>query len=148
MISDAAAGVRRSRRGRGRPASIDLGQQLDLAPARCEEMPVERLDAVLPDADVDGLGLGGDVGAQLGAAPLGKQLDAERRAGWGSREDRPDDDRDLAAAVAQRRAKPARRSVGCRAWRGPARPRRLRRRRRVSGLRRCSPRREASQATW
>ena len=45
-----------------------------------EEGPVEGLDAVEPDADVDRLGLGGHVGAQLGAAPLGEDLDPQGRA--------------------------------------------------------------------
>ena len=37
------------------------------------------LHAVLPDPDVDGLGLGGDIGSQLRSASFGEQLDAKRR---------------------------------------------------------------------
>ena len=78
------------------PPGLDrLGQQVDLGPARRPEAPVERLDAVLPDADVDRLGLGGDVGPQLGAAPLGQQLDPQRGPGRRRRDDRADDDADL-----------------------------------------------------
>ena len=57
-----------------------LGEQVDVAAPGGQEVPVEGLDAVLPDADVDGLGLGRDVGAQLRAASLGEQLDPQRRA--------------------------------------------------------------------
>ena len=79
-----------------RCARLDgLGEQVDVAAPAAEEVPLERLDAVLPDAHVDGLGLGGDVGPQLGAAPLGEQLDAERRPGGIIEMDRPDDDGDL-----------------------------------------------------
>src|SRR4051794_22927841 len=55
-----------------------LAEEVDVAPARSDERAVERLDPVDPDADSDGFLLGGDVGAELRAATLGEQLDAER----------------------------------------------------------------------
>ena len=61
----------RPRRGRGRPTSIASASRSTSPRRGREEMPLETVDAVLPDADVDGLGLGGDVGAELGAAALG-----------------------------------------------------------------------------
>ena len=79
---DGGAADRRAPSATGsRPAGLDrLGEQLHLGPPRRQECPVEGLDAVLPDPDVDGLGLGGHIGPQLRAAPLGEQLDAQRRA--------------------------------------------------------------------
>ena len=73
--------AQRTDRDRIAPARLDrLGQQVGVRPPRGPEMAVERLDAVLPDADVDGLGLGGHVGPQLRPATLGQQFDPERRA--------------------------------------------------------------------
>ena len=88
-------------------------EQVDLGhPARRPEVPVERLDAVLPDADVDGLGLGGHVGPQLRAAALGEELDPQRRAGRHRRDDRPHDDRDVGPAVGQGRGQARGRRTG------------------------------------
>ena len=58
-------------------------------------------------ADVDRLGLGGHVGAELGAAPLGEDLDPQRRAGGHRRADRPDDHRDLGPPGLQLADEPA-----------------------------------------
>ena len=62
------------------PVSSASPEQVDLAPSRGLERAVDRLDAVEPGVDVDVVGLGGDVGAQLAAPPLGEDLDPQRRA--------------------------------------------------------------------
>ena len=66
------------------PGLDRLGQQVHFRPSRRAEAPVEHFDAVLPDADVDGLRLGRHVGPQLRSAPLGEQLDAQRGPGAAS----------------------------------------------------------------
>ena len=66
------------------PAGLErLAQQVDVAPARGLERAVDRLDAVEPGVDVDVVGLGGDVGAELGArgARPGSRPAASCRAG-------------------------------------------------------------------
>src|SRR2546423_1216901 len=73
-----------------------LGQQIDVGPPRRVEAALQGVDAVLPDPDVHGLLLGGDVRAQLRTAPVGEQLDPERRARRHRRQHGPDDDRDVA----------------------------------------------------
>ena len=141
----------RADRDRIAPARLDrLGQQVDLATPRRAELAVEHLDAVLPDPHVDGLGLGGHVGPQLRAAPLGEQLDAQGRPGGHRRDDRPDDDGDLGPAVGQGRGEPApdgrldrpgpRRVRRCAGRAGPATA--------ASGLTTFRPSRDASQPTW
>ena len=90
-------------------AGLDrLGQQVDVVPARGVEPALEGVDAVLPDADVDGLLLRGDVGPELGAAPVREELDAEGRARRHLGQHRPDDDRDVGPIEAERRAEAAR----------------------------------------
>ena len=101
--------------------------------ARRLERAVHRLDAVEPGVDVDVVGLGGHVGPELGAAPLGEDLDPQRRAGRHRRRDGSHDDRHLAGLV--RAAGPARPR-----WSGafsPGRGPRLGRRRPVPSCRRA-----------
>ena len=144
--------ARRRRPGRDRPASIASASRSTSVRRGARNMPVERLHAVLPDADVDGLGLGGDVGPQLGAAPLGEQLDPQRRPGRHRRDDRPD---------RRRRPRRGRRTGWPRSPRpttglasGPRDAARRRAGRSVPGdrgqrlARRDRPSREASQPTW
>ena len=107
------SGPWRDDRGRGaQRAALDgvaatrldrLREQVDLGHPRREEVPVERLDAVEPDADVDRLGLGGHVGPQFRASPLGQELDAQRRPRRHLRDHRPHDDGHLGPAVRQGR---------------------------------------------
>ena len=59
-----------------------LGEQIDVRAARGGERAVERLHAVLPNADVDRLGFCGHLGAQLRASPFGQELHPQRRPGW------------------------------------------------------------------
>src|SRR5436305_5551828 len=72
-------------------AGLDrVGEEVDLVQPRGVEAPLERVDAVLPDPDVDRLLLGGDVGTELGPAPLGEDLDPQCRSGGHLGHHRPD----------------------------------------------------------
>ena len=151
-----AAALRPARRPSGRadrdrvaPARLDrLGQEVDVGPARGVEAALEAVDAVLPDADVDRVLLGGDVGPELGAAAVRAELDPERRPGRHLREDRPDDDRDVGPVEAERRAEAA---AGARQRGGSAVPAAAaldRARDGASGRSTRIPSRDASQAAW
>ena len=70
-------------------------------------MAVPGLHPVQPDTNVDGLGLGGHVGTELGAPTVGQQLDPERGPGRHRRHDRPGEDGHLAMAIGQGRRQPA-----------------------------------------
>ena len=59
-------------------------------------------DPVVPGVDVDVLGLGGHVGPQLGPAPLGEELDPQRRPGRHRRRDGRTTTDDLARPVRRR----------------------------------------------
>ena len=77
--------------------------------------PRSRIGAVAPDPGVDRVLLGGDVGAELGAAAVGPELDPERRARRHFRLHRPDRDRPPGSpAVPEGRRRPpgARSGVG------------------------------------
>ena len=120
-ISDAAARRAPTATGSRRPDSIASVSRSEIGPSRGSEVAVEHLDAVLPDADVDGLGLGRHVGPHLRAAALGQQLDAQRRAGGHRRHHRPDHHRHVGTTVGQQRDKPAThgrlaRGAAYRAW--------------------------------
>src|SRR5258705_7320965 len=87
------------------PAGLDrLGEQVDVGPPRRVEAALQRMDPVLPDPDVDGLLLGRDVGPELGAAPVGQQLDPEGRPRRHRGQHGPDDDGNVAPLEAKGRA--------------------------------------------
>ena len=131
-------------------AGLDhFGQQVDVGPARGVESALEAVDAVLPDARVDGLLLGGDIGPELRAAVVGAQLDPERRARRHLRKDRADDDSDVGPLEPERRAEAADRGRKC----GAVEPWRVAVRRTAlssgaSGRSTRIPSRDASQAAW